>query len=330
MTEVTAQQIKDAIDAYCAEAYDDGHRTHLGASLIGHECSRHLWYVFRWVRHERFPPRMLRLFNRGHREEARFIEWLRGIGWEVSDRPSKGCSLAYHPESDSYSYETKSNPGDGLVEDVSGEIEHVDRAAERGILPPVKQTQHRVSAVMGHFGGSLDGLGRPEEKLHAIEDDDDAYLLEFKTSGTGAGFTSSVEKGVKRAKPKHWAQMCVYGYLRNLKRALYLIINKNDDDFHPEIVELDHNYGMELTEKAASIIRSKEPPNRISQSAAFHVCKTCNFRDICFDGVKPEKNCRSCKYALPIDDAQWRCTKFGETIPSEFIASGCDEWSSIT
>ncbi len=286
MTEVTAQQIKEAIDAYCAEAYDDGHRTHLGASLIGHECSRHLWYVFRWVSHERFPPRMLRLFNRGHREEARFIEWLRGIGWEVSDGPSHDA------------------------------IEGV--------------TQYRVLAVMGHFGGSLDGLGRPEEKLHAIEDDDDAYLLEFKTSATGAGFTSSVEKGVKRAKPRHWAQMCVYGYLKNLKRALYLIINKNDDDFHPEIVELDHAYGKELIDKAASIICSQEPPNRISQSASFHVCKTCAFRDICFDGVKPEKNCRSCYYARPMADAQWLCSNFSETIPSEFVKNGCSEWSSIT
>ncbi len=290
MTEVTAQQIKDAIDAYCAEAYDDGHRTHLGASLIGHECSRHLWYVFRWVRHERFPPRMLRLFNRGHREEARFIEWLRGIGWEVSTSPgswTQGCP----------------NEAD---------------------MP-----QHRVSAVMGHFGGSLDGLGRPEEKLHALEEDDDAYLLEFKTSGTGAGFTSSVEKGVKRAKPKHWAQMCVYGYLRNLKKALYLIINKNDDDFHPEIVELDHNYGKELIGKAELIIKSQEPPNRISQSAAFHVCKTCNFRDICFDGVKPEKNCRSCYHAHPTSDARWYCSNFSETIPSEFIADGCNKWESV-
>ena len=76
------------IDKYCVETYGDGHRTHLGASLIGDECSRKLWYSFRWVKQEQFTGRMLRLFNRGHKEEARFIEWLEGIGckvWEVDE-----------------------------------------------------------------------------------------------------------------------------------------------------------------------------------------------------------------------------------------------------
>lgn len=290
---IDAKQIKEAIDAYCVKSYDGGHRSHLGASLIGHECSRYLWYVFRWVKAEKYDARMLRLFNRGHREEARFIEWLRGIGWEVSTSPFE---VSPHVNLD----EEKSMP------------------------------QHRVSAVMGHFGGSLDGIGRPEELLHAIEEDADAYLLEFKTSGTGASFNASVEKGVKRAKPKHWAQMCVYGYLRKLKHALYLIINKNDDDFHPEVVELDWSYGEELVRKAETIILSHDAPPRLSQSSAFHVCKMCHFKGVCFDGEQPEKNCRSCNNSMPIEGAEWWCDHFGEVIPKDFIPKGCPEWKSVT
>lgn len=85
-----ADRIKSDIDAYCQKAYDDGPRTHLGASLIGHECSRYLWYTFRWFHHEVYSGRMYRLFNRGHREEDRFIEWLRGVGFEVFDRDQDG------------------------------------------------------------------------------------------------------------------------------------------------------------------------------------------------------------------------------------------------
>lgn len=90
--------VKQKIDEYCVEAYDDGHRWHLGASLIGHECSRYLWYIFRWCFREgdNKPAsqwgRQQRLFNRGHREEARFVEWLRGIGfqvWEFADEEAK-------------------------------------------------------------------------------------------------------------------------------------------------------------------------------------------------------------------------------------------------
>ncbi len=48
---------------------DDWRRPHLGASVIGNECSRQLWYGFRWASKKEFPGRMLRLFKRGHKEE---------------------------------------------------------------------------------------------------------------------------------------------------------------------------------------------------------------------------------------------------------------------
>lgn len=78
-----ARKISEDIDAYCKTAYDGGHRDHLGASLIGDPCKRKLWYLFRWCYREIFDGRMQRLFNRGHREEERFLEWLRGIGCQV-------------------------------------------------------------------------------------------------------------------------------------------------------------------------------------------------------------------------------------------------------
>lgn len=88
--EAIAAQLKDAVDAYCLQAYDDGHRNHLGASLIGDICNRRLWYGFRWVKSKLFDGRMQRLFNRGHREEERFIEWLRGIGFTILDFTDDG------------------------------------------------------------------------------------------------------------------------------------------------------------------------------------------------------------------------------------------------
>ncbi len=59
------------------------HRRHLGASMLGGKCARELWYKFRWAVHEKFEPRMLRLFNRGHREEPAFCKLLRDAGMEV-------------------------------------------------------------------------------------------------------------------------------------------------------------------------------------------------------------------------------------------------------
>ena len=68
-------------DAY--EQETTGHRSHLGASLIGDECGRKLWYIFRWVKDVPVEPKMIRLFNRGHLEEGRLVALLLAIGCKV-------------------------------------------------------------------------------------------------------------------------------------------------------------------------------------------------------------------------------------------------------
>ena len=83
---ILAQRIKTEIDAACIQLYNETEpRRHLGASVIGEECSRRVWYLFHWWKPEVFTARMLRLFNRGHREEERFVQWLRAIGYQVYD-----------------------------------------------------------------------------------------------------------------------------------------------------------------------------------------------------------------------------------------------------
>lgn len=63
-------------DAYRKDDATDNFRSHLGASQIGVECDRALWLGWRWSYARYFKPRMLRLFNRGHQEEARFLALL--------------------------------------------------------------------------------------------------------------------------------------------------------------------------------------------------------------------------------------------------------------
>lgn len=80
-----AREIVYDIDQAAIQLYDNGFRRHLGASLIGEPCYRKLWFGFRWVYKVPLEGRQLRLFNRGHREEARFTEWLRLKGHIVND-----------------------------------------------------------------------------------------------------------------------------------------------------------------------------------------------------------------------------------------------------
>lgn len=85
-----AAQIQSDIDAACVEHYGEGFRDHLGASTIGETCLRRLVYSFRHMHQEIFSGQQLRLFNRGHKEELRFVEWLRWIGATVAEFDTNG------------------------------------------------------------------------------------------------------------------------------------------------------------------------------------------------------------------------------------------------
>src|SRR5882762_3368169 len=82
--------LSEEIDVFCETFYEQGHRNHLGASELGEECWRKLWYGFRWVKQERFDGRMMRLFNVGHSAEPRFISYLKGIGFDVKEFDENG------------------------------------------------------------------------------------------------------------------------------------------------------------------------------------------------------------------------------------------------
>jgi hypothetical protein len=86
----------EAIYKHYSNSNGDWRRDHLGASQIGKECLRCLWYDFRWATSPNFSGRMLRLFETGFREESRIIENLRSIGVTVySEDPEIDKQITY-------------------------------------------------------------------------------------------------------------------------------------------------------------------------------------------------------------------------------------------
>lgn len=84
----SGQLIPTLKDAY--EPNNPPFRSHLGASVIGRKCDREIWYGFRWYVVPKFSGRMLRLFNRGHLEEGRFIAALLTTGCQVYQYDNEG------------------------------------------------------------------------------------------------------------------------------------------------------------------------------------------------------------------------------------------------
>lgn len=89
-TSATAEAI---YAAYVAKREDA--RGYLGASVIGHECERKLWYDFRWAGEEQFDGRMLRMFETGDMEEWRIVQNLRDAGMEVWDKDEAGNQFGF-------------------------------------------------------------------------------------------------------------------------------------------------------------------------------------------------------------------------------------------
>jgi hypothetical protein len=89
------QTVNDIYNCYKTNS-GDWRRDHLGASIIGRECERQIWYSFRWCTNPDFNGRMLRLFATGHSQEARLLKDLKAIGISVYDLdPETGKQIHY-------------------------------------------------------------------------------------------------------------------------------------------------------------------------------------------------------------------------------------------
>lgn len=271
-----SSRIHQDIDAATRSELVEERRTHLGASEVGEDCLRQIWYRWRWIKAQVFDASMLRLFNRGHLEEPRFIRWLSAAGWKIQPiNPQTGKQWVF---------------------------------AEHG----------------GHYGGSTDGVA-----WHPVYFPQEYIILEFKTHNQKS-FEKLVKEGVQKSKPKHYAQMSNYGAKFNCRYGLYVATNKNTDKIHPEVVALNSELASGLTERARYVITANQPPPRMaSASPTFYKCKSCEMLGVCYYRELPDKNCRSCKFAVAADNAEWYCQGWRSNIPKDVIPVGCENYRSI-
>jgi hypothetical protein len=288
------KSIAAKIDEYITTEFSEDFRDHLGASEIGRECEREIFYKFRWFNEPNYKKvdpdtgevedhtaRMKRLFQRGHCEEDRLVSYLRGIGATVHE---------VNPE--------------------TGE-------------------QWRVSGLVGgHFGGSLDGIAVLPESVTGLSFPL-PVLLEFKTYGTKS-FKRLEKLGLDQTKPEHVTQMSVYGWFYQLQYSVYMAIQKDDDTLKVLFRKLDPNRGLAAVEKATRVVLAQNPPDRIREDPSYYKCKFCDHKRTCHEtGLPTLKNCRSCQYGRPMPGPTWVCGQNNQVIPREVLLQGCDWWEPL-
>ena len=234
----------------------------LSASSLGDECSRKLWYDFRWVQAgEQFDGRKLSIFDTGNVWEDRLVAYLTGAGISVeANDPSTG-------------------------------------------------EQWRVVFAAGHASGRTDGkvVGVPEAPVTV-------HVLEIK-SHNNKSFGEVKRKKVREGKPMHYAQMQTYMHHQGLSRALYLAVNKNDDDLYVERIEYDATFALNLVAKAERIVMAASPPAKLHEDPeakmAFQCRFMCRHRGVCHDGASVRRTCRSCLHATAEMDGEgrWSCDR---------------------
>lgn len=193
-----------------------------------------------------------------------------------------------------------------------------DLGAQVWEVDPDSGEQWRVSACNGHFGGSLDGVGKgfPEgPKTPAV--------IECKTHNDKS-FKTLLSKGVKGAKPQHYDQMTVYMGLMDLERALYIAENKNDSAVYTEWVHFDKDVFEIILERAGRLVCTNTPPWRISTDPENFECKWCSMWKHCHGGQAAEANCRTCVHATAIENGAWHCDKHKKTLSYDEQVKGCD------
>jgi hypothetical protein len=262
----------------------------LGASIIGRECERSLWFSFRWCERESFNGRKLRLFNRGHREEPLFVDELRGIGCDVRDiDPATGEQFVF------------TGCGGHLVAKIDG--------VALGI-PEAPKTWHNLSFKTSGEKSFTKLGGKPEDrKKHENDPANNPYPGD----------------GVAVAHPEHVAQNQLEMHLASLTRTLYMSVCKDDDSLHVERINADAAEGERLEAKAARIIFAQDPPAGISTDAAFYKCKMCSQAKVCHTAQLPAVSCRTCLHATPEKDGdgRWSCAKWGADIPLDAQRTAC-------
>ncbi len=273
-------------DAYRSE--EEGFRGHMGASIMGEECARKIWYNFHWVTKSSFDGRLLRLFNRGHLEEGRIIAQLLMLGALVWQQDADGKQFRI-----SWAEGHAGGSGDGLVQGIPDCPE---------VMLVLECKTHGEKSFI-ELAGKL-----PDWRNYVL--------------GKGP-FTG---KGVKACKPEHYVQMQLYMRKMGYTMALYIAVCKNTDDQYMELITLAPEFADQYLDRGEKLVWLKKPPSRINNSPGFFLCRFCDDRPVCHLKAAAAVNCRSCQFSEPVQGGNWHCNKHQMMLDKAKQQVGCPDW----
>lgn len=289
-------------------------RHHLGASLLGHNCDRFLWFSFRWAREPSHSARIQRLFERGRTEELKIIDLLRKTGLVISTTVPELCENLQLPVQLS-SIDVMKNYGLHIFKPM-----HIDEHTQiKANFPP-------------HLGGSMDGI------IHVPANYVGTYgyfmPIEVKTHNHKS-FTSVIKnkESTRWNKPQHYVQGNAYAVQTGCTHFMYAAENKNTDELYLRDETASSSTATLNITRGVQIVQ-QDSPLKLHKTTEVWQCNMCDYKPMCKSKHYHllARNCRTCVNASPTEDGAWTCLAQMTTIVKETEierAATCADYGAI-
>jgi hypothetical protein len=168
--------------------------------------------------------------------------------------------------------------------------------------------------LAGHFSGHLDGkisgiLEAPKtEHVWENKSVNEKKFKQLRDLILDVGEKDALEKW----DVVYYAQAQIYMHSFGLTRHYLTVSSPGGRNYTSCRTNYNGKVALSLLAKAESIIISDRPLPRNSENRSFYQCQWCRMKEICFDMLVPEVNCRTCAFSEPIITgpvASWHCHK---------------------
>ena len=171
--------------------------------------------------------------------------------------------------------------------------------------------QHTYELWGGHVVCHMDG--------HVELDDGVVRVLEIK-SMNDASFKKFKQQGVKFSHPRYFGQVQMMMGMSGFDQCLFIAINKNNSEYHAEIVDYDEFEFSHIKERIERAISGEA--RKISVDSTDWRCRGCFKRGVCWEGKDVPVACSTCTYATATPEGLWHCTKHDKA--AEVV---CDDYT---
>lgn len=173
----------------------------------------------------------------------------------------------------------------------------------------------KTGHIKGHPDGRVECVPTAEKTPH---------LLEIKTMNNRL-FKLYVKNGLKKSNPTYWRQVHIYMGELGLKRCLFIVTNKDNEERHYERIRYDKQTHDDYMSRGMDILTSEFAPKKIGESTWFE-CKWCDDKGICHSDKPINRNCRTCHHVNIEMEGQWSCGLYGHWLNKQEQLLGCEDY----